>query len=67
MMDDQLARVQQVVSSKMNGILDCFKAGAKITVIVRTPGNDEADFLMTNEEDLEKARTLIARRIEAVP
>lgn len=38
-----------------------FKHGCKFTLIVRTPGNDRADVLVTND-DLAEVRKLIERR-----
>lgn len=60
-MSEKLERVGEIVSGHMNDIADCFKPECKIAVIVRTPGNDEADFLMTND-DLSEVAKLIDRR-----
>lgn len=51
-MSNRLAEVRQAVSEHMDSILSNFKAGAKITVLVRTPSNNEADFVLTNDERL---------------
>lgn len=45
----------------MNIIASMFKEGAKLTLLVRTPGNDEADFCLTND-DLDEAISVIERR-----
>lgn len=65
-MNLQLAFTAETVSARMDEILACFKRGAKITVIVRTPGNDAADFLMTSDS-LDEAITLLERRKAAGP
>jgi hypothetical protein len=44
-----LEEVQQYTAKKMRKIKSRFKNGAKITVIVRMPGNDDADFVMTDD------------------
>jgi len=48
-------------SDHLNSIAGLFKPGAKLTLLVRTPGNEEADFLLTND-DLGEAIKLIERR-----
>lgn len=45
----------------MDQIIGCFKPGVKITVIVRTPGFDERDFLMTDDELPEVTRAIERR------
>lgn len=47
--DNQVNYVRGVVSRHMEEILTLFKRDAKITVLVRLPGNDEADFLLSND------------------
>jgi len=64
-MSADLQLTQAVVSGCMDNILACFKPGAKITVVVRRPGNDDADFLMTNEAELSQVKALIDRRESA--
>lgn len=58
-----LEETQYVVAEHMDAIIAEFKAGRRITVLVRSPGNEEGDFLMT-DDDLEEAKALIQRRIE---
>lgn len=59
-MSDKLHQAAAEVSSHMDQILRLFKPGRKITVIVRTPGNGEADFLMT-DDDLDEVVGLVQR------
>ena len=63
-MDSKLQRVGEVVSDHMSAILDEFKPGAKITVLVRRPGEPEQDFMMTSDDPGE-AIAMIERRIAA--
>jgi hypothetical protein len=42
-------------------IEDLFKRSVKVTVIVRVPGNDNADVLVTNEPDLSGIRAVLDR------
>lgn len=56
-----LSEVQEDVSRHMDEILRCFKSGAKITVLVRSPGYPDRDFVMTND-DLDELTAMIARR-----
>lgn len=65
-MSVELAYVRDVVAVHMGDILGEFQPGAKITVCVRTVGNSEADFLMTNDELIE-VKALVERRIAADP
>lgn len=60
-MTERLEEVQAIVAGHMDSILSNFKHGAKITVLVRTPGKDNADFCMTND-DLDQATAMIERR-----
>lgn len=53
----------QEASKHLNIIASLFKAGAKLTLLVRTPGNDEADFCLTND-DLAEAIMALERRKE---
>jgi hypothetical protein len=61
-----LESTQAEVSRLMNQILDHFKPGRKITVLVRTPGEPAQDFMMSND-DLAEATKMIQRRMEAAP
>lgn len=38
-----------------------FKPGTKLTIIARTPGNDEADVLVTSETNLADLQALLTR------
>jgi len=60
-MSTKLENVQEMVSECMDQIVANFKAGAKITVLIRVPGNDEADFLMTSD-DLDNVIDAVQRR-----
>jgi hypothetical protein len=52
----------QTVSDHMDRILQCFKPGAKITVIVRSPEiPGDTDFILTND-DLEHVVMAIWRQ-----
>ena len=53
--------VTEKVADRMDQILTHFKPGAKITVLVRTPGNDEADFCPSND-DIVQAIAALQRR-----
>lgn len=48
----------------MDEILTNFKPGAKITVLVRTPGKPNADFCLTSD-DLEEVADMVKRRQKA--
>lgn len=56
-----LAETQQIVAGHMDEILKCFKAGAKITVLVRFPDKPTADFMMTDDDPAD-AIMMIQRR-----
>lgn len=59
-MADQLANAAANVGALMNDILTNFKPGAKITVLVRRPGDDEGDFMLTNDA-IPEARKMLDR------
>lgn len=59
----QLAAVQAAVGEAMNDILQHFKPGVNITVMVRTPGYPHQDFLMT-DDNLAEVAFMIHRRME---
>ncbi len=61
-MSDRLIEVEQDVEARLNQIADNFKRGAKITLIVRTPGNDDADFIMTTDQPRD-IRAALDRRL----
>jgi len=46
----KVARAAEIVSDLMDEILACFKPGVKIAVIVRMPGYNDRDFMMTDDE-----------------
>jgi hypothetical protein len=56
-----LARVGDEISDHMDAIMQLFKPGAKITVIVRRPGQPGQDFIMSDDE-LEEAIACLRRR-----
>lgn len=56
-----LQRAAERVQDSMDEILANFKPGAKITVLVRTPGKPSADFCMT-DDDLDEVIAMIRRR-----
>lgn len=58
-----LDEVRGVASRCMDEIIECFKPGAKITLIVRTPGHDEGDFCLSSDSD-EGVRAVVARRFK---
>lgn len=60
----KLAQVQEAVARHMDDIADYFKPGVKITVIVRSPGFPERDFVMTTDT-LGLAITALRRRENA--
>lgn len=54
------------VQDNMDDILTNFKAGAKITVLVRTPGKPTADFCLTSDT-LDEVAAMIERRKAETP
>ena len=54
----------EVISEHLDAIKEVFKPGAKITVLVRRPGDDVGrfDFIM-GDDDLQEAMNMIARRM----
>lgn len=60
-MNTRLHDVQTFAAEKLNEIAVCFKPGAKLTLLVRTPGNDNADFCLSND-DLAEAIKALHRR-----
>lgn len=57
-----IQEVTDEVSFHLDKILKCFKPGAKITVIVRRPENDEADFTLSNDDISEAIKALERRK-----
>ena len=56
----RLAQVRERIAEHMDAILEEFKSGAKVTVLVRTPGNNDADLLLTND-DLGEVSAMVER------
>ena len=61
-----LQEVTYEVGFHLDKILKCFKPGAKITVIVRRPDNDEADFILS-DDDISEAINALERRKNQSP
>lgn len=59
--NDLIQRVAESVQDSMDEILANFKPGARITVLVRTPGKPSADFCMT-DDDLDQVIMMVHRR-----
>lgn len=49
-MTDKLAYARKESAWYMDRILELFKPGKKITILVRDPTDNEADFMMTNDQ-----------------
>lgn len=58
-----LARIRDNVAHDMLGILTNFEDGAKIAVLVRTPGHPERDFIST-DDDIVELRAMLVREEE---
>jgi hypothetical protein len=56
-----LIALQIAIESHLVEIEKLFKRGAKLTLVVRIPGNDEADVVLTTD-DLDEAIHAIGRR-----
>jgi len=56
-----LEEVNQEVNFCLNRISKCFKPEAKLTFLARIPNNDEADYVLTND-DLPLAIEALKRR-----
>lgn len=56
-----LVEVQEDVSGYLDKIIRLFKPGAKIAVLVRSPGSPDRDFMMT-DDDLDELISMISRR-----
>lgn len=59
-----LLLVQREVAEAMDRILSHFKDGAKITVVVRSPGYPDRDFMMTNDDTAELVKLIERRAIQ---
>lgn len=64
MVDNRVATVGEQCSALLNEVAGCFKPGVKLTLVARTPGNNEADFVLTNDS-LAQAIAALRRRTEA--
>ena len=62
MSKEKLEAAASAVAGHMEGILTNFLPGAKITVLVRRPGEPTKDFMMTNDDPAE-AISMIERRM----
>ena len=58
--------VQSEVAHHMEQIEKAFKPGVRLTVLVRTPGFPEGDFVMTSD-GLEDAIEMLQRRLTTPP
>lgn len=61
----KLQEVGEIIENHLNDIAMLFKPGAKLTFIARTPGNPDADMLMTIDS-LDEIAALVQRRKDAV-
>lgn len=61
--DARVSRAIEHVSRHMDAILDVFLPGAKITVMVRRPGEPTQDFMLTDDV-IPEIRALLERRAE---
>ncbi|RWP88328.1 MAG: hypothetical protein EOR12_16575 [Mesorhizobium sp.] len=61
-----LDEVSDKVAGHMDEILKCFKAGAKITVLVRAPDKATGDFCLS-DDDLGEVAKMVERRRLAGP
>lgn len=61
MTDDRVRDAAERVQNSMDEILSNFRAGALITVLVRTPDKPAADFCMTSD-DLDEVIAMVNRR-----
>ncbi len=59
-MSNLLLQVKQQCEEHLAAIADLFKAGAKITLLVRHPGKPDQDFLLTID-DLDEVDAMIER------
>lgn len=64
MTDERLQRAMECAQNCMDEILTHFKPGAKITLLVRRPGNNNADFCMSSD-NLEEVMAMVCRRKDA--
>jgi hypothetical protein len=60
----KMERVRAHIAMHLDGMLEAFKPGVKITVLVRTPGLPDRDFVMT-DDTTDEAIDMLRRRAEA--
>ena len=60
----QLEEVTERTNALLNQIHGMFRPETKATLLIRTPGHDEADFCLTND-DLSEAIKALERRQRA--
>lgn len=60
-LDKKIEATRTHIAFHLDGILKAFKPGVKITVLVRTPGFPERDFVMTDDNPSE-AIDMLRRR-----
>lgn len=63
MKDAAAAATLALVQLHMSEILSCFKPGRKITVLVRTPGDPEADVCLS-DDDMAEVVAMAERRLK---
>lgn len=61
-MSTRLERVRVIVASHLGSIQDQFIPGAQVLVVVRIPGNNDADFTL-GDMTLEEGVELLQRRL----
>ncbi|MDR7232258.1 hypothetical protein J2X45_003364 [Caulobacter sp. BE264] len=64
LMKSGLEFAAEKIADHMDKILTHFKPGSKITVLVRQPDNDQADFCLSND-DIAQALAALQRRLDA--
>lgn len=65
MSQSKVQRMQQQVNDALWELSELFRPGAKLTFIVRFPGNDEADVLIGDDQEPEELVALVRRRFAA--
>lgn len=64
-MSEKVQEVAERITEHLKEIAEFFNPGVHITLVVRTPGNDEADFVLSSELDLGNAMDALERRKKA--
>lgn len=62
----RLVAVQAQCAGHLDEIRACFKPGVKTCLTVRTPGEPERDFVMT-DDSLDEVKAMLGRRAAAGP